>query len=295
MINKDFLKLFIPPILTKVALRLKPTKETIIVNPSNVRDIQKTNDSLVVIGNGPSLNETMNVSFEKIVTKDCIVVNGFCKTDYYERVRPPLYLLADPSFFVDNYEASDRVDAKGVLDNLIKKTAWDVYLIVPYSAKNSPFIKIVQSNSFIHVIYYNDKNLISDSNRTKFELWDENLIAPPAQTCLNTCIWLGIFQRYKCIYLIGADTSWMELLHVDQETNQVYTIETHFYEKKKIYLYDESKDGVPQKLHQELDCISRALACYWELRNYANYAGVKVYNSSTYSLIDAFERKKTID
>lgn len=291
----EFVKLFIPPIVPQLIYRLRSPQKVSVTNPSTIRNIKKKGETLVVIGNGPSLTETINTQSEQIRSKDCIVVNGFCKTEYYEKIKPALYLIADPDFFVDDISKSKRVDAEGVLINLIKKTTWKVNLIVPHTAQNSYFIKKINENAYIHVLYYNNYNLgnvCNLSKHTKFELWDENLVPPPAQTCLNTSVWLGIYLRYKQIYLIGADTTWMELLHVDQETNQVYTIETHFYEEKKIYLYRDADENVPQKLHEELNCISRALSYYWELKYYADYAGVEVYNASSYSLIDAFERKK---
>ena len=83
-------------------------------------------------------------------------------------------------------------------------------------------------------------------------------------------------------------------MHVDQETNELYTIDSHFYGEKKVVLYADNEGKVPQKLHDELNCISRALSAYWDLKGYADYAGVKVFNASKYSLIDAFERKKNI-
>ena len=101
-------------------------------------------------------------------------------------------------------------------------------------------------------------------------------------------------MRYKEIYLIGADTTWIELLHVDQNTNDVYTIDTHFYGKKKMPLYKDSAGKIPVKLHEELYFNLNALKLYWELKDYADYAGVRVYNASEYSLIDAFERRKLI-
>lgn len=48
-------------------------------------------------------------------------------------------------------------------------------------------------------------------------------------------------------------------------------------------------------MDEELACQSKTFKNYSELNNYAKYAGVKVYNASEYSLIDAFERKKNID
>ncbi len=263
---------------------------------STVGEICKNDDSLIILGNGPSLLDSMTQFEDILKERDCIVVNHFCETDYYTQIKPRFYLLADPAYFgdIDTYADWLKIKIQRFTDVFLRKTTWNVSLILPSFAFGSKFVECISQNSFIHVFYYNTDNMNNDDKYTKFELWDKNLIAPPAQTCLNTCVWLGIFLRYKSLYLIGADTSWIELLRVDQETNELYTIDSHFYGTKKMVLYADVEGKVPQKLHENLNCISRALSLYWDLRNYSDFAGVNVYNASSYSLIDAFERKTEI-
>ncbi len=292
---KDLILLLTPPafiILKDKLLNSKRPKES---NPSTIKNIEKKSDVLIVIGNGPSLNDTIKEHKEEIINKDCVVVNSFCNTVYYEELKPNYYLLADPAYFGDVEKFDTRLKnlVTGTWDAILRKTTWDINLIVPSYAKGSAIIGAISNNSHISVYFYNIKDLRCNK-MNKFEAWDLNLIPPPAQTCLNTCVWLGICLRFKSVYLIGADTTWLELLHVDQETNEVYTIDSHFYGKKKDILYSDVEGKIPQKLHDELNCISWALKRYWDLKDYAEYAGVKIYNASKYSLIDAFERKKDI-
>ena len=294
---KEIIKLFMPPII----IRLYDKIHTYIIRnqkksefTSTITDMKKESDILVVIGNGPSLNESMKRFKDRIIKYDCIVVNNFCDTDYYQQLQPKLYLLADPAFFgmIDSYEPSLKERVNRFIAKIIEKTKWDVSLIVPSLAIGSESINKIKKNPFIHPYFYNYKDLVKYNEDNKFDFWDQNLISVPAQTCLNTCVWLGIFLRYSEIYVIGADTSWIELLHVDQDTNEVYTIDSHFYGKRKMPLYKDTEGKIPVKLHEELNSISNALRSYWDLKAYADYAGVKVYNASEYSLIDAFERKK---
>ncbi len=290
---KDLILLLTPPafiILKDKLLNSKLPKEK---NPSTIKNIEKKSDVLIVIGNGPSLNDTFKEHKEEIINKECVVVNSFCNTVYYEEIKPKYYVLADPAYFGDvkNFDIRLKNVVTNVWDAILRKTTWDIHLIVPSYANGSAIIDAISDNPHISVYFYNIKDLRCNK-MNKFEAWDLNLIAPPAQTCLNTCVWLGICLRFKRVYLIGADTTWIELLHVDQETNEIYTIDSHFYGKKKVILYSDEEGQVPQKLHDELNCISRALESYWDLKTYADYAGVNVYNASEYSLIDAFERKK---
>lgn len=296
---KDIVYLLVPPIFNILKNKLLNRDKQFAAKElvSTIGDITPTCDKLVVIGNGPSLNDSIKEQKNAIIANDCIVVNQFCKTDYYTEIKPKYYLLADPAYFCDivNLTSGLKDIVLSLREKLVSKTTWDIYLIVPSSAERSEFLKAIKKNSFIHVYFYNTVNVVFPTSlQKKYESWDNNLISPPAQTCINTCVWLGIFLRYKKIYLIGADTTWIELLHVDQETNELYTIDSHFYGEKKVVLYADNEGKVPQKLHDELNCISRALSAYWDLKGYADYAGVKVFNASKYSLIDAFERKKNI-
>lgn len=292
---EHFMELLLPPILF-------PRKREHAVDRiepafiSTIGSIEKNDDTLFVIGNGPSLYHSMEDDWNEIADHDCVAVNNFCEAEYYSKLKPTLYLLADPAYFGHIETCCDRLKKKinSFIDTIIEHTRWDMNLVLPSVAIGCELVdRIQQNNSFVHFYYYNVQNTIDEQSSTnKYELWDKNLIAPPAQTCLNTALWLGVFLRYQNIYLIGADTSWIELLRIDQESNALYTIDSHFYGREKIQLYSDKEGKVPRELHDELRNISEALRLYWELKEYAAFAGVNVYNASEYSLIDAFERKK---
>lgn len=291
---KTFIKLFIPPIILSIKKYITTSKSIKADFYSTINQLEKKSDSLLIFGNGPSLSKSLELYSDKINRYDCIVVNHFCETEYYEKVKPIYYLLADPVFFfnIDSYSEEIKNRTKKCINALIENTKWDISLIIPSYANNSEFVNYMKKNSYIHLYYYNHTDLIENYEKNKFKLWDKNLISIPAQTCLNSCLWLGIFLRYKECYLIGADSNWIEQLCVDQRTNEIYTLDQHFYGETKRILYEDTEGKIPAKLYKELDSNSNAFKLYWELKEYADYAGVKVYNASEYSLIDAFERKK---
>ena len=293
---KEIILLFLPPIIIKVLKKilnffkyLKNKKN----NFSTISKINKNSKSLIILGNGPSLNTSIKKYKEKLSLYDIIVVNHFCETDYYKELKPKFYLLADPAYFGDFESYADwmKIRVTRFTEKIINNTTWNINLIMPSFAQNSYFCSQLEKNTYITPYFYNNFDLIKYNEKKKFYLWDKNLIRVPSQTCLNTCLWLGIYLRYKNIYIIGADTSWIENLHVDQATNAIYTIDTHFYGKEKLYLYKDPAKTIPVKLHEELMSNYNALKLYWDLREYAKYAKVDVYNASDYSLIDAFERK----
>jgi hypothetical protein len=205
-------------------------------------------------------------------------------------------MLIDPSFFVQCAVAEIEQEHISVFDNLFSKTIWDVDLVVCSKYKGNDRILKLKGNHHINVLFINQNNYNTfNTKEEQFELFNKNKIEFPAQTVLNTAVYLSIFWKYKNIILIGADTSWHEDIKVDQKTNVVYSNDEHFYDSKKRILYSDTIQTIPSKLHQEFFAIAKALEYYCFLREYADYNSVSVYNASEKSWIDAFERRKLSD
>ncbi len=206
---KKIIKLFIPPIIIKLKYKLSMCMKRKGFFLSTINEIEKNCDKFIVIGNGPSLNKTWKKYKDKMYSCDCICVNSFCETKYYKELKPKYYLFADPDYFgdVENYDDWMKERIKKVITSIVDNTSWDLNLIVPSYAFNSGFVKQCTGSKFIHLYYYNNRDARHCDESKKFQLWDKNLLSVPAQTCLNTCLWLGIFLRYKEIYLVGADTN----------------------------------------------------------------------------------------
>ena len=128
---KNIVKLFIPPIIIKIwvcisdfVFHQKLSKKFI----STVADIQRKSDKLIILGNGPSLNDSINELKEQIVENDFIVVNMFCLTDYYVELKPKFYLLADYLYFVDisNFADFEKKFILDVTESIVNKTQWDM-------------------------------------------------------------------------------------------------------------------------------------------------------------------------
>lgn len=261
---------------------------------SNIKKYKKNNNRLIIMGNGPSLNSSLKKYMNKISLFDCMCVNEFVISDYYELIRPHIYIVADPNNFIKYDEMSENIREQTInmVTALRTKTQWPLVLMAPDFARKSDFIKNLNNNN-IKVLYYNTLNLcIPPTEKSIFFCWNHNMIPPLAQTVLNVCLNLGIMFRYNEIFLIGADSNWMEDVRVDQTDNRVYIIDKHFYGEKKRYLYSDVYEKVPSKLGDELDAEKRVFESYWILNKYAQYNKLSIYNASEYSLIDAFQRKK---
>jgi len=294
---KSFIKLFVPPLYYKIKDRLQ--KRSMNDFCSDIGKIEKSSDKLLVFGNGPSLKVSLQkyMSSFKSGDYDVLVVNNIVYDDCYEEIRPKYHMYMDPNLFIPLEEMSDflRNDKEKFAKVFCEKVCWDVYFIVPSFAKGSWILDRVKNNSFIHPVFINTNDYSSyKSDVEKFKLWDSNLIKVPASSVLNTCVYYGVCKRYAEIYVLGADTNFLDTIEVDQRTNQVIFIHDHVYGKTKSVAYGDTECKVPIRLHEELISIANELREFWDLKAYSDYANCKIFNASEYSCIDAFERRKII-
>jgi hypothetical protein len=296
MTIKKIIKLFIPPILLVfINLFKKKEKEntSIPLFYSTINNHKKNADKIIILGNGPSLKKQLANSIDILKSNVCVCVNSFVLTEYYSIIKPRVYLLIDPSFFVQCAVSEIEQEHISVFDNLFSKTTWDMDMVVCNRYKNNDRIIKLIKNPYINVLFINqDEYGTFTTKEEQFNLFNQNKIGVPAQTVINTAVYLGIFWRYKTVILIGADSSWHEELLLDQESNILYIKDEHFYGNKKRIIYIDPETKTPCKMHEQFSSLTNAFKMYWLLREYADYNSVSVINASEKSWIDAFERKK---
>ena len=287
----NFLRLFVPPLYYEIKHRIV-NRNLPPIYPLPLR--KRKGDKMIVIGNGPSLNKSFEKYHDIICKTECVAVNFFASSSLYKEVRPAVYVLND-NVFLDIPE-NLKLSIERLYRNIVNDTNWEMTVVLSCYAKNKEIVKILSENTHIHIMYFNEIGTLSeDKNRN--EAWNNNLVAPPDATVLTIAVWLSLYWGYQETYIIGADTSWINELMVDQQTNQLYTIDSHFYKSKDVYseknLYDNAhRRLIPNSIYTELRCITKCFKAYEDLEEYAKWKGLKVYNASEYSLIDAFERKK---
>lgn len=290
----ELIRLFIPPVVLSIKNAISNLKKP---EPSPLMPIDKGTDQVIILGNGPSLNVSVDKYIDIIKNNDRIAVNFFGSSDLYEKIQPNLYVFADPAFFFIPENQKESVTV--LFENIRSKTTWPLQIVIPIGAKGAPIENCLLQNPNIKIIYYfnGTQNI---GRLSKFEAWDRNLIGPPAQNVLNVCIYLALFWKYPEIYLVGADSSFLEDIRVDQETNELFSIDSHFYKQEKVYSKSDKNLFDPKRGRIKKDrtvgvlvgLYSKMFLYYEELRKYADYRGQKVYNASEYSWIDCFERKK---
>ena len=96
---------------------------------------KKANRKAIVLGNGPSLKNDLEEIVRKKDDYDLICVNNFCSSQFYEVLKPSMYVFLDNYFF--NCEAhSDWIEQREKTFNIINKnTTWPMQIFFTFLCK----------------------------------------------------------------------------------------------------------------------------------------------------------------
>jgi hypothetical protein len=247
-----------------------------------------------VLGNGPSLKESLLDQFDFIRQTEIVCVNNFAHADIFTRLRPQDYVISDPNYFVFTEQTTDRDDIRQTLSVFLEKVDWPMLLYVPHFAKGSYLLgKIEQGNPLIKVVYFN-YTVVRGFQWLVYWLYAKGLGMPQAQTVIIAALALMINRNFDTIYLFGADTSWHEEIRLTDK-NQLLIKQIHFYDKPKDVshqpVYSDAQRQRTFSMASQFLSFHKVFRGYEVLRDYADHRGVRIVNASAKSYIDAFERK----
>lgn len=247
----------------------------------------------VILGNGPSLTDSLLHHSDFLRDKDLIVVNFFANSPEYEQLKPKYYMLNPIEYWLD--EVSEKWEKmKAVLfENILTKTTWNIYLFIPVAAKKySKWKKVLKENENFTFVYFNQTPFEGFPSINKlFFKW--NLGMPRPHNVLLPSLMVAINMRFERIYLLGADHSWLNSIHVTDNNEAVLSFQ-HFYDTKKLekQTMKTIKPGEVRPLHMILHKFMLTFKGYFEVEEYSKKLNSKIYNATPGSYIDAFERIK---
>jgi hypothetical protein len=250
----------------------------------------------IVIGSGPSFNETIKNHKYFFTGKSKLCVNGFASTRYFSLLRPDYYLLIDPVYWSTNMSMQVEEHCQKIFNLINTQVKWPMVIFLPLPAEGqSPFERLSALNKNIKIHYF-ALTEISGPEYYKNFMYRHNFATPTVQNVLVGGIFLCLNMGFKKIYLIGADHSWHENIYID-ENNKLWFRDVHFFGKKnpkRILLYKDAQESDKHifNISDFFTALSRMFKGYNELENYSKTTGAKVYNASAKSYIDAFERFK---
>lgn len=247
--------------------------------------ISKASDSdqpIIIMGNGPSLADTMRDSAEALRKYPLMAVNFAANAEEFYRFRPTYYVLADPVFF----QSTDHPNVARLWENLTKRIDWGMTLYVPMK-----FMKTAQqiAKGRLNIEGF---NMIGVEGYG----WLENAAyssgrgMPRPRNVLIVAIMVAMKMGYREIYLTGADHSWTRTLEVDED-NIVVSVQPHFYKDNDAERQRVASVYKNIRLHELLLSFHIAFKAYFAIARYARRRNVEIYNSTPGSFIDAFPRR----
>ncbi len=233
---------------------------------------------LIIMANGPSLSETISQYGPTLASHPTMAVNFAANAPEFHQLRPRYYVLADPHFF--NPKGDENV--RRLFEN-INSVDHELTLFIPFGSE------IDITNPRVSVEYFNMVGA-EGAHWLTSHLYRSGRAMPRPRNVLIPSIMIGILLGYREIYLTGADHSWTRTLSVDDD-NRVVTIQPHFYQDN-----DDERQRVTSvytniTLPQIIESFYIAFNAYHQIARFASREGVKIYNSTPGSFIDAFPRK----
>ena len=243
-------------------------------------------DELLILANGPSLKRTVEESADFVRGKTLLAVN-FCVTSpMFEQLKPELYLIADPLFWIVPEKREQ------LFRTMAEKTTWDMNFLVPARAlKNKEWQPLLAGNPHIRLYIYNTTPIEGFQGFCNW-IFSKGWGVPRPHNVLIPSIAMGIRLPFKKIYLAGADHSWLPEITVTDD-NVVLMHQKHFYDQNKSKAATVTQENLHSaRLYTILYHMYVAFKSYFVLEDYAHSRGKEVINVTPGSYIDAFKRMK---
>lgn len=253
--------------------------------------IKVSKDKVMILANGPSLK---NFEFNKLKHSDYsfLTVNFSPSTELFVEVKPEFHVINAPELWRTNVSDFYIQASEELFNHLATKVTWPLTLFIPFSARKfKKWKQIIAQNTQIKICYYNPTPVegIPAINHL-FYKW--NLGMPRPHNVLIPSIMLLMSIKFKEIYLLGADHSWLKEIEVN-DNNETLVCQKHFYDENSAKAETMNKLGKgSRKLHEVLHKFYLGFRGYFDIKKYADTRQVKIYNSTKNSFIDAFDRKE---
>ncbi len=244
----------------------------------------------IILGNGPSLKQTIASHKEFFINKTLVGVNHFAESNLYRELKPEIYVLNAPEMWRNDVEVYHKDKGEKLFDAIKKNTEWPIQLFIWNTAKKyKKRMDVLKQNSNISIFYFNSTG-IEGFNCFRFFAFTKGLGIPRPHNVLIPSLIISIRFKFPKIFIAGADHNWIKDIYVSHE-NKVYLTQKHFYDEKTAEARPMDKMGKGErKLHEILEKFATSLKGYFIIKKFALKNKVKIYNITPNSYIDAFDK-----
>lgn len=240
----------------------------------------KTTKSCCILGNGPSLKDDLEHGRVRLDGNDVMGVNMFCWDPSFRVVKPRFYFLIDGAYFNPPERHKERVDN---LITSLNEVDWDMYLMIPSATVSGSKLLRSVNNEHIKIIRINSTS-VEGFRGFRHWIYRHRLGMPHCQTVVNFSVCEAINMHYDDIYLYGVDHTWTRDLYVD-DNNVVCQGVRHVYDKNLSWVKRDYNFAAA------LGFYGKMFRAHYLLEEYSQSVGVKIWNCSSDTFLDAYERK----
>lgn len=259
--------------------------KVLLLSKTPSKEGEVKSEPLIVMGNGPSLRETIANHGDILADNKTLAVNFAANADTYRELKPSIYVLADPHFFRTGADGVSPDPNVAKLWKNISETDWKMTVYVPCKVKIPDSIV---KNSFITIKRFN-MTPGEGLQAPVHWLYRKGLAMPRPRNVLIASIMIALREGYRDIRLVGADHTWSRDLWVDDK-NRVISVQKHFYQDNAKEHERVALEYAGYHLHDILNSLTIAFRSYHQIAAFAATIGAKITNCTPGSFIDAFPR-----
>jgi hypothetical protein len=264
------------------------TKNSVNLNRINFNNY---NDKLIVMGNGPSIDNDIDkiISFSK--NHDFFCVNNFACSKYFKILKPTKYIFLDDYFFSKKSHKDWIIQRTKTFNKINSDTTdWKIQLFIPSNADINIFKKHI-TNDNIELVKFNVTGIVSKFRKVEHMLFNSGFFGPFQGNVLIYAIYFGIWAKYKEIKIFGADLSLQENIKVDQNSNEMFMEFKHLGNQISYEKFMKNPEKIhPFNMSEFLLLSHKTFQAHEKLSIYSKENNIIIENHSNYSLIDAYKR-----
>lgn len=233
-----------------------------------------------VLGNGPSLKDALDNNEVEYDNCDVVCVNMFCKSDYFNKIKPRYYYLMDKAYFIPATPRHHQL-IKDLVEGL-NKVDWEMNLVVPVGMPCDFLLKDL-NNTYVKIERINGI-WVKGFRGFRHLCYKRQYAIPRCDNVLGVVLTMAVSKGYQKVFLYGADHSWTRDLYVDDD-NVVCYGDRHVYHKELQIV------KMNHPLHEELTSFATVFKAHLTINDYAKECGCEIINCTKGSFIDAYTRK----
>lgn len=248
----------------------------------NIANLQIKEDVYLLL-TGQPINDA---SYNKLIGDRSSItlasVNSFCKTAFFEKLKPEVYFINDPIFFLE--EKKDNTNRTDHAEIIAEKTSWKMHIILPSYAKNSEFTKILQRNTHIK-IHYIAISPLSVNNYFSRAIYKRGYGIPRPSNVLVWALAITLWLNPKRIKIFNAPFDFYKKFSVSpngvvhKETSK--GMETHYHSSR-------IKGAYKPTMAEALQFVVDSYYSLYMIEDTAKESRIKIENQTPDSMLDCF-------